>query len=160
METQTTLSSACCSARRYINPVYVHHLPRLRTSNVDRSNERKWLYTKKKNTRTRYTAQTIMDDDYADNIVLSGKYTYPSRIPAAMSGASSSRHWLPRECRQNRVHGFNRKWDISTLNGGSLKLVAKSTYLGSSVSTTDIDINKRLAKAWTAKKGYRSYRTQ
>ena len=40
--------------------------------------------------------------------------------------------------------------DISTLDSNSLKLVAKFTYLGSSVSSPDIDINMRLAKAWTA----------
>ena len=38
----------------------------------------------------------------------------------------------------------------STLNGSSLKLVDKFTYLGSGVSSTEKDINTRLAKAWTA----------
>ena len=45
---------------------------------------------------------------------------------------------------------FNLRGDISTLNGSSLKLVDKFTYLGSSVSSTEIDINRQLAKAWTA----------
>ena len=45
---------------------------------------------------------------------------------------------------------FNQTVDISTLNGSSLKLVDKFTYLGSSVSSTEKDINTRLAKAWTA----------
>ena len=44
----------------------------------------------------------------------------------------------------------NQRGDISTLNGCSLKLVDKLTYLGSSVSSTETDINSRLAKAWTA----------
>ena len=39
--------------------------------------------------------------------------------------------------------------DISTLNGSSLKLLDKFTYLGSSVSSTKTDINTWLAKAWT-----------
>ena len=34
-------------AGRYISPISVHNLLRLRNSNVDRSNERKWPYTKK-----------------------------------------------------------------------------------------------------------------
>ena len=38
---------------------------------------------------------------------------------------------------------------IRTLKGGSLKLVDKFTYLGSSVSSTENDINTRLAKAST-----------
>ena len=39
---------------------------------------------------------------------------------------------------------FNQSGDISTLNGGSLKLVDKLTYFGSSVSTeNDIDLHTR-----------------
>ena len=45
---------------------------------------------------------------------------------------------------------FNQTGDISTLNGSSLKLVDKFTYLGSSVSSTEKDIDTRLTKAWTA----------
>ena len=45
---------------------------------------------------------------------------------------------------------FNQTGDISTLNVSSLKLVDKFTYLGSSVSSTETDIDMRLAKAWTA----------
>ena len=45
---------------------------------------------------------------------------------------------------------FNQTGEISTLNGSSLKLFDKFTYLGSSVSSTETDINTRLAKAWTA----------
>ena len=40
--------------------------------------------------------------------------------------------------------------DISTLDRTSLKLVDKFTYLGSSVSSTEKDIDTRLTKAWTA----------
>ena len=43
---------------------------------------------------------------------------------------------------------FNETGDISTLNGRSLKLVEKFTYLASSVSSTETDINTRQAKAW------------
>ena len=39
--------------------------------------------------------------------------------------------------------------NISTLNGSSLKLVDKFTYLGSSLSSTERDIDSRLTKAWT-----------
>ena len=35
------------------------------------------------------------------------------------------------------------------LNGGSLNLVDKFSYFGSSVSSTENDISTRLAKAWT-----------
>ena len=45
---------------------------------------------------------------------------------------------------------YNQTGDISTLEGIPLKLVDKFTYLGSSVESTEKDIETRLAKAWTA----------
>ena len=45
---------------------------------------------------------------------------------------------------------FNQTGDISTLNGSALELVDKFTYLGSSVSSTETDIDTRLAKVWSA----------
>ena len=45
---------------------------------------------------------------------------------------------------------YNQTGDISTLDGTSLKLVDKFIYLGSNVSSTEKDIDKRLTKAWTA----------
>ena len=44
---------------------------------------------------------------------------------------------------------FHQKRDIYTLNGSSLKLVDKFTYLGSCISFTESDTNKQLAKVWT-----------
>ena len=45
---------------------------------------------------------------------------------------------------------YNQTGEISTLDRTSLKLVDKFTYLGSSFSSTEKDIDKRLTKAWTA----------
>ena len=45
---------------------------------------------------------------------------------------------------------YNQTGDISTLGGTPLKLVDKFTYLGSSVASTEKDIDMRLMKAWTA----------
>ena len=45
---------------------------------------------------------------------------------------------------------FNQRDGISTLKGRPLKLVGKFTYFGSSVLSTENDINLWLAKAWTA----------
>ena len=45
---------------------------------------------------------------------------------------------------------YNQKGDITTLDGNPLKLVDKFTYLGSSVSSIEKDIDTRLTKAWTA----------
>ena len=45
---------------------------------------------------------------------------------------------------------FNQTGDITTLDGTPLKLVDKFTYLGSSVLSTEKDIDTRLTRAWTA----------
>ena len=45
---------------------------------------------------------------------------------------------------------YNQTGDISTVDKTSLKLVDKFTYLGSSVSSTEKDIDTQLTKTWTA----------
>ena len=45
---------------------------------------------------------------------------------------------------------YNQIGDITTLGRTSLKLVDKFPYLGSSVSSTEKDIDTRLTKTWTA----------
>ena len=98
----------------------------------------------------RYPAQTITDADYADDIALLAitpaqgeTLVYSLERAAAGVGPHVNAHETEYMC-------FNQRGDISTLNGSSLKQVDKFTYLGSSVSSTETDINTRLAKAWTA----------
>ena len=45
---------------------------------------------------------------------------------------------------------YNQTGEICTREGTPLKVVDKFTYLGSSVESTEKDIETRLAKAWTA----------
>ena len=45
---------------------------------------------------------------------------------------------------------YNQTGDMTTLDGTPLKLVDHFPYLGSSVSSTEKDIDMRLTKAWTA----------
>ena len=45
---------------------------------------------------------------------------------------------------------YKQTGDITTLDRASLKQVDKFTYLGSSISSTEKDIDTRLTKAWTA----------
>ena len=45
---------------------------------------------------------------------------------------------------------YNQTGDISTQDGTPLKLVDRFTYQGSSVASTEKDIDTRLTKAWTA----------
>ena len=97
-----------------------------------------------------YSAKTITSADYVDGIVL---------LANAPAQAESLLHNLERATAGIDLHVnahkteymyFNQTGDISTQNGSSLKLVDKFTYPRSSVSSTETDINMRLAKAWTA----------
>ena len=90
------------------------------------------------------------DADYADDIAL---------LANAAALAETQLHNLERVAAGIGLHAnalkteymcFNQTGNIYTLNGSSLKLVDKFTYLGSSISLTETDINTRLAKAWTA----------
>ena len=77
-----------------------------------------------------------------------GKYAQPSRNTTAYSGTNRHRHWPPCQCTQNMC--FNLAGDIFTQEETSLKLVDNFTYLGSSVSSAEKDIDTRRTKAWTA----------
>ena len=45
---------------------------------------------------------------------------------------------------------FEQNDDISTLNGEASKLVEQFTYIGSNISSTEIDVKICIEKAWTA----------
>ena len=93
----------------------------------------------------RYPAQTITNVDYADDIALLANTT---------AQAESRLHSLERAtasiCLYVNADKTGYMCGISILNGSSLKLVDKFTYQGNSVSSTETDINTRLAKPWTA----------
>ena len=106
------------------------------------------MLTKKRSRR--YPAKTITDADYADDIAL---------LSNTPNQAETLLHSLERAAAGNGLHidahktefmYFNQKGDISTQDGTSLKLGEKFSNLGSSVSSTEKDIDTRLTKAWTA----------
>ena len=119
----------------------------LRTS-IDKIRENGFELTKKRSRR--YPAKTITDADYADEIAL---------LANAPNQAETLLHSLERvaagiglyvNAHKTEYMCYNQTGDITTLDGASLKLVDKFTYLGSSVSSTEKDIDTRLTKAWTA----------
>ena len=104
--------------------------------------------TKKRSRRS--PAKTITDADYANGIALPANAsaeaeTLLHRLERAAAGIGLHINAHKTECMC-----FNQTGDIFTLNGSSLKLEDKFTYLGSSVSSTVTDINTRLTKVWTA----------
>ena len=119
----------------------------LRTS-IDKIRENGFELTKKRSRR--YPAKTITNADYADNIAL---------LANTRNQAETLLHSLERAVAGIGLHVKAHKTqymclyeasDISTLDGTSLKQVDKFSYLGSSVSSTEKDIDTRLRKTWTA----------
>ena len=117
----------------------------LRTS-IDKIKENDFELTKKRSRR--YPTKTITDADYTDNIAILANVPAQALLhslewAATGTGLHVNAHKTEHMC-------FNQTGDIPTLNSSSLKLVDKFTYLGSSVSSTEIDIDTRQTKAWTA----------
>ena len=119
----------------------------LRTS-IGKIKENGFKLTKERSRR--YPAKTITNADYADDIAL---------LTNAPAQAETQLHSLERavagigllvNAHKTEYMCFYQRGDISTLNGSSLKLVDKFTYLGSSVSSTEKGVNTWLAKVWTA----------
>ena len=95
----------------------------------------------------RNTAQTIMDTDYADDIALLANT--PAQAETLLHSLEQAAVGIGLYVNTNKMEYmcFNQRGDISTQNGSSVKLVDKFTYLGSSVSSTEKEINMQLAKA-------------
>ena len=95
----------------------------------------------------RYPAQTITDGNYSDDIVLLANVPTQAKTLLHSLERATAGIGLHVNAHKTEYMCFNQRGDISTLNSSSLKLVNKFTYLGSSVSSTEKDINTRLAKA-------------
>ena len=96
----------------------------------------------------RYPAQT--DVNYANDIMLLANTPTQAEILLHNLEQAAAGMGLHVNAHKTEYMCFNQRGDISTLKGGSLILVDKFTNLGSSVSSTEKDINTQLAKAWTA----------
>ena len=91
-----------------------------------------------KGKKQKIPVQTITGADYADDIAHWQRYRLKpksclERAPAGI-GFHVNTDKMEYMC-------FNQTGDLSTLNGSSMKLVDKCTYLVSSVSSTKTDIN-------------------
>ena len=129
----------------------------LRTS-IDLMKENGFKLAKERSRR--YPAQTITDADYADDIAL--RANTPTQAESRLQNLEQAAGVIGLQVNADKMEYmcFYQRGDISTLNGGPLKLADRFTNLGSSVSSTKKDINTRLAKAWTAIDSYLSYRSQ
>ena len=91
-----------------------------------------------------------MDADYTDDIALQANTTGQAEFLLLNLEQAAAGIGLHVYAHKTEYICFNQTDDVSTQNGSSLKLVDKITYIGSSVSSTENDINKQLAKVWTA----------
>ena len=102
--------------------------------------------TKKRSRR--YPAKTITDADYADHkAILTNAPAQTESLLHSLKRATADIISLHVNAHKTEYMRFNQTGDISTLGGSSVKLLDKFTYLGSSVSSTEKDIDTRLA--WT-----------
>ena len=100
--------------------------------------------------RRRYPAKAITDADYADDIALLANTPNQTETLLHSLERAAAGIGLHINAHKTEYMCYNQTDDISTLDGASLKLVDKFTYQGSSVSSTEKDIDTRLTKAWTA----------
>ena len=119
----------------------------LRTS-IHKIKENGFELTKKRNRRC--STKTITDADYATDIaILANTPTQAETLLHSLERATAGIS-LRVTAHKTKYMCFNQTDDISTQGGSALKLVDKFTYLGSSVSSTEKDIDTRLTKVWTA----------
>ena len=119
----------------------------LRTS-IDKIRENGFELTKRRSKR--YPAKTITDADYADDLAILANT--PNQAETLLHSLERAAAGIGLHVNANKTEYmcYNQTGNIATLDGASLKLVDKFTYLGSSVSSTEKDIDTRLTKAWTA----------
>ena len=98
----------------------------------------------------RSLAQTITDMDYTDDKALQANTpTLAEFLLHSLEWAAGSIGLLVNADKMEHIC-FNQSDDITTINGGSPKLMDMFIYLRSSISSTENDINMQLVKAWTA----------
>ena len=106
----------------------------LRTS-IDKIKENGFELTKKRSRR--YPAKTITDADYADDIAILANTPNQAETLLHSLERAAAGIGLHINAHKTEYMCYNQTGDISTLDGTSLKLVDKFTYLGSSVSSTE-----------------------
>ena len=119
----------------------------LRTS-IDKIKGNGFKLTKKRSRR--YPAKTITCANYADDIAVLANT--PNQAETLLHNLEQATAGIGLHVNTHKTEYmcFNQTGNISTLDGSSLKLVDKFTYLGSSVSSTKKVTDTWLMKARTA----------
>ena len=102
---------------------------------IDKIRENGFELTKKRSRR--YPAKTTTDVDYADDIAILANTPNQAETLLHSLERAAAGIGLHVNAHKTEYMCFNQTGDVSTLEGTSLKLVDKFTYLGSSVSSTE-----------------------
>ena len=113
---------------------------------IDKIRENGFELRKKRNRR--YPVKTITDADYADDIAI--LVNTPDQAETLLHSLERATAGIGLHVKAHKTEYmcYNQTGDISTLDVNPLKLVDKFTYLGSSVSSTEKDIDTLLMKEW------------
>ena len=117
-------------------------------TSIDKIKENGFELTKKRSRR--YPAKTITDADYTNDVAILANTPVQAETLLHSLEQAAAGIGLHVNTYKTEYMCFNQTGNISSLGGSSLKLADKFTSLGSSVSSTEKDIDKRLTKAWTA----------
>ena len=120
----------------YLDYVLRTLIDKIKENGFELTNKRSW----------RYPAKTITDADYADDIVIQAYIPTQAETLLDSLGRAAASIGLHVNAHKTEYMCFNQTY-ISTLGGSSLKLVDKFTYLGSSISSTEKDIDTQLSNA-------------
>ena len=110
--------------------LFIIYLDYVLWTSIDKIKDNVFELTKKRSRR--YSAKTITDADYADDIaLLANAPAQPKTWLFSLERAAAS-IGLHVDAHKTEYMCFNQTGDFSTLSGSSLKLVDKFTYPGSS----------------------------
>ena len=112
---------------------------------IDNIRENGFVLTKKRSRR--YPAKTITDANNADDIALLANPPNQAETLLHSLERAATGIGLHVNAHKTEFLCFNQKGEISTLDGTSLKLVDKFTYLRRSVESTEKYIDTRPTKA-------------
>ena len=152
METQILRHFCWSFVWRYINTVFVYNLPRLLTSNFDRSQKRKYLYAKKKARSRQNSIETITDAHFADDLLLLTNTPAQAELLLHSQEQPAKGIGLYVNANKSEYMCFKRKGATSTLSVRPLKLVHQSTSFDSNISLTEWTAINRLSIIWKSDK--------
>ena len=115
---------------------------------IDKIKENGFELTKKRSRK--YPAKTITNADNTNDITIQANTPNQAETLLHSLEQAATGIGLHVNAHKTEYMCFNQTRNISTLDGSSLKLVDKFTYLGNSVSSTETDTDTQLTKAWIA----------